>query len=170
MQTGEVIYNQRWAEIIGYTLEELSPITTHTWSDLVHPEDLDRARELMEMHFAFKTDYFEFEYRMKHKDGHWIWILDHGKAVNYTSDGKPLWFYGIHFDITDRKKVEEALLDSERYLHHLLTATPTITYTLKYDEGNFVPNWMSENMTRLLGYSQEEFHAPDWWRKQHSSR
>ena len=56
IQTGDVFYNQRWAEIIGYTLNELSPITNHTWSDLVHPDDLERALELMNMHFAFKTD------------------------------------------------------------------------------------------------------------------
>ena len=107
---------------------------------------------------------------MKHKDGHWVWIMDHGKAINYTSDGKPLWFYGIHFDITDRKKVEEALLDSERYLHHLLTATPTITYTLKYDGENMAPNWMSENMTRLLGYTQGRNPCPQLVAQQHPSR
>ena len=139
VQTGEMNINRRWAEIIGYTLEELAPISIKTLENLVHPDDRERAEELMEMHFAFNTDFYEHEYRMKHMDGHWVWILDHAKVITYSDDQKPLWVHGIHMDITERRTMEQALLDSERYLHHLLSATPTITYTLKYDGGEDGP-------------------------------
>ena len=164
VQTGELNINRRWAEMIGYTLEELAPISIKTLENLIHPENYDRAKELMEMHFAFGTDFYEYEYRMKHKEGHWIWILDHAKVITQTDDGKPLWVYGIHMDITERKTIEQALVDSERYLHHLLSATPTITYSLKWNGEKIVPNWTSENLTRLLGYTQKESYAPEWWR------
>ena len=76
----------------------------------------------------------------------------------------PYGYNGIHMDITERKTIEQALIDSERYLHHLLSATPTLTYSLKWDGEKMVPNWMSENLTRLLGYTQKETYDPNWWR------
>ena len=91
VQTGEMNINRRWAEIVGYTLDELAPISIRTQENLVHPEDRERAEELMKMHFAFGTDFYEYEYRMKHKAGHWVWILDHAKVISQTDDHKPLW-------------------------------------------------------------------------------
>ena len=164
VQTGEMNINRRWAQMVGYTLDELAPTSIKTLEDLVHPEDRERAEELMEMHFTFGTEFYEYEYRMKHKDGHWVWILDHAKVISQTADGKPLWVYGIHMDITERKIIEQALIDSERYLHHLLSATPSMTYSLKWDGEKMVPNWMSENLIRLLGYTQKETFEHNWWR------
>ncbi|TAF63382.1 MAG: PAS domain S-box protein [Cytophagales bacterium] len=109
IQTGETIFNERWAEIIGYSLEELQPIDINTWANNCHPDDLNASGELLQKHFAGEIDYYEFEARMKHKDGHWVWVLDRGKVYAWTEDGKPLLMSGTHQEITARKEAEETI-------------------------------------------------------------
>ena len=107
LQTGEIIYNEQWANIIGYTLEEISPISIETWLKYTHSEDAKKSNALLEKHIKGELDYYHIESRMKHKDGHWVWILDRGKVESWTEDGKPLWMFGTHQDITERKQAEE---------------------------------------------------------------
>lgn len=109
VQTGETRFNERWAEIIGYRLDELSPVNIDTWMRLAHPDDLGQSGELLARHFSGELDHYECEARMRHKDGHWVWVLDRGKIVSRTPDGQPEWMAGTHWEITERKKVEEAL-------------------------------------------------------------
>ena len=110
VQTGETIFNNRWAEIIGYTLDEISPVSIETWMTFAHPDDLKASGELLEKHFRGELDYYEFESRMKHKDGSLVWVLDSGKVTSWTEDGKPLMMMGTHQDITERKKTEKQML------------------------------------------------------------
>ncbi|MCP5279797.1 MAG: PAS domain-containing protein [Thiobacillus sp.] len=116
VQTGEVMFNDRWAEITGYTLEELAPLGIDTWLNMVHPEDLGRSGVLLEQHFAGELDYYEIEARLRHRDGHWIWVLDRGKVSTWTEQGQPLLMSGTHQDITLRKQAEERLLEAEQLL------------------------------------------------------
>jgi PAS domain S-box-containing protein len=109
VQTGETVFNQRWAEIIGYTLEELAPISIETWMKLAHPDDVKLSGELLEKHFAGELGYYECESRMRHKDGHWVWVLDRGKVASWTAAGKPLLMSGTHQDITERKNDKNLL-------------------------------------------------------------
>jgi len=109
VQTGDVVFNERWAEMVGYTLEELAPISIETWMGLTHPDDLETSNQLLEKHFLGETDYYECEARMRHKDGSWVWVLDRGKVSQWTADHKPLTMSGTHQDITSRKQDEEAL-------------------------------------------------------------
>jgi PAS domain S-box-containing protein len=109
VQTGEVVFNERWAGIIGYTLEEIGPVTIDTWRKFAHPDDFRKSEALLERHFKGELDYYQAECRMKHKAGHWVWVLDRGRVSARTHDGKPLMMFGIHLDITDRKPAEESL-------------------------------------------------------------
>lgn len=124
IQTGETIFNERWADIIGYSLEELAPITIITWINAVHPDDLKISRELLEKHFKGELDYYECEARMKHKNGSWIWVLDRGKVISWTDDGKPLVMMGTHQDINNRKMTEEALRVSNTLNMAILENSP----------------------------------------------
>ncbi len=110
VQTGEVVYNERWAEIIGYTLEELSPSGFDTWTNLAHPGDLKLSGKLLEQHWSGEIDRYYCEARMKHKKGHWVWVLDSGKVVEWFDDGKPKRMIGTHLDISARKKNEKMLI------------------------------------------------------------
>jgi PAS domain S-box-containing protein len=109
VQTGEVIFNQKWAQIIGYTLEELEPISIETWMKYTHPDDLEKSKALLEKHFRGESDYYQCELRMRHKQGHWVWILDRGKVIEWSQDGRPLRMFGMHQDVTERKQAERAL-------------------------------------------------------------
>ncbi len=115
VQTGETRFNERWAEIVGYTLEELAPISIQTWLDLAHPDDLVRSGQALEAHFAGEQAYYDVESRMRHKDGRWVWVQDRGRVAQWTEDGKPLLMFGTHLDITARKNAELKLLRKQRY-------------------------------------------------------
>jgi len=104
VKTGETIFNERWAEIIGFTLQELEPISIQTWIDRCHPDDMKRSNELLKKHFAGETEYYECEARMKHKNGAWVWVLDRGKVMERDAEGNPLRMFGTHLDITESKQ------------------------------------------------------------------
>jgi PAS domain S-box-containing protein len=116
VQTGETIFNERWAEILGYTLDELSPVSIRTWEALAHPDDLKWSGDLLERHFSGELPFYDCKCRMKHKDGHWVWVLDRGRIITRTPDGKPLMMFGTHTDITELKNAEDALRQSNRQL------------------------------------------------------
>ncbi|MCF7890036.1 PAS domain S-box protein [Candidatus Bipolaricaulota bacterium] len=118
-QTGEVVFNEKWAEIIGYTLEELHPVTMETWEELAHPEDLKRSEELLEKHVDGETEVYECEVRVKHKNGDWIWVLTRGRVVDWDEQGEPIRMVGTHQVITERKKVEQELNEERDKLRHL---------------------------------------------------
>ena len=108
-QTGEETFSERWAEILGYTLAELAPTSIETWRRLSHPDDLRRADELLEEHFAGTSAIYSCEGRMRHKDGHWVWVLDRGRVSEWDADGRPLRMIGTELDISGRKRAEEEL-------------------------------------------------------------
>ncbi len=116
VQTGETRFDERWATIIGWSLDELQPVSIQTWVDHTHPDDLARSGELLNRHFSGELPYYECEARMRHRDGHWIWVLDRGRVAEWTEDGKPLWMYGTHMDITARHQMEDELRESRSFL------------------------------------------------------
>ena len=109
IQTGEIIFNERWAQMIGYSLADLPSVSIKTWEMFAHPDDLQQSSLLLERHFSGELPYYDYECRMKHKGGHWIWVHDRGCVFTRTKDGKPLMMFGTHLDITERKRAEEEL-------------------------------------------------------------
>lgn len=109
VQQGELVCNERWAEMIGYTLAELAPLSIHTWNRLVHPDDLKRSEAQLVRHFAREVPYYEQEVRMRHKAGHWVWILDRGGVSTWSASGHPRLMSGTHQDISERKQNEAHL-------------------------------------------------------------
>ncbi|MEY2982242.1 MAG: putative sensory/regulatory protein RpfC [Planctomycetota bacterium] len=116
VQTGQTVFNERWAEMIGYTLDELSPTTIETWAEHCHPDDLVESNEKLQAHFRGETEYYEFEARIRHRDGHWIWVLDRGKVSSWTDSGEPLLMSGTHHEITAKKRAEHELLALNEHL------------------------------------------------------
>ena len=106
---GTNFVNPRWAEIVGYTLSELGPLDIQVWRRLVHPDDLVAADKKLARVFSREVDSFEYEQRMRHKQGHWVWVLSRGRIARWTSDGAPEVMAGVHIDITALKRAEERL-------------------------------------------------------------
>jgi diguanylate cyclase (GGDEF)-like protein/PAS domain S-box-containing protein len=112
LRTGAVQRNARWAELLGYTFEEIQPFIGQ-WTELMHPDDRQRARQAIEDHIEGRLEQYRNEYRMRAKDGSYKWILDHASIVQRDKKGRPLRMCGTHTDITERKQMEEALRESE---------------------------------------------------------
>ena len=109
IQTGKTVYNEKWAEMIGYTLEELNPDSIETWDSLVHPDDVKKSEKRFQEHLKGKTDFYKCEKRLKHKDGHWVWVLGQGKLISRTEDGSPLKVLGININISEQKEHERTI-------------------------------------------------------------
>ena len=154
VQTREAIFNERFVNMAGYTLAELSPVSIRTWESLAHPDDLQLSNEALNRHFQKETDYYEAECRIKHKDGHWVWVLDRGKVISWSEDGEPLWVYGTHQDITERKRAEQALVESENKYRKILSAIEE-----GYYETDLVGNitFCNQAAARMLGYAVDEY-------------
>jgi PAS domain S-box-containing protein len=133
VQSGETRLNQRWAGLIGYTLEELEPVSIATWMKHAHPDDLAASRAALEKHFAGITEDYECESRMLHKDGHWIWVLDRGRVTSWCEDGKPRWMAGTHMDVTERKQAEIDLEEKARELLRSNTELEQFSYSISHD-------------------------------------
>ena len=110
--TNELYFDNRWAEMIGYGPGEI-PRHYDEWEKRVHPEDVELSRAATEAHFAGKTPFYMSEYRFRHKQGHWVWILDRGKIVSRDSLGRPLRVVGTHTDISESKASEKRLRQFE---------------------------------------------------------
>ncbi len=102
-QTDQAIVNARWAEMLGYTLDEVVADPNRIWRECVHPQDLLAAGQNLQEHLAGQRDAYEFEGRVRDKSGQWRWHLTRGRVCTYSADGKPEWIYGIALDITDSK-------------------------------------------------------------------
>ena len=122
-RTGKIVRNERWAVILGYTLDEIKP-SLDFWKNLIHPDDTQQVMELMVDCEEGKTNDFRAEYRMRVKSGEWRWILDWGKIVERDKNSKPLRAAGTHHDITERKKTEEALKENEERYRQIYQFSP----------------------------------------------
>ena len=125
--TGKTTFNERWANIIGYTLQELEPVSIKTWMKYAHPDDLEISNQKLKDHWNGKTDIYSFESRMKHKNGHWVWVLDTGKVIEWTDSGEPRRMIGTHLDISDRKETEQYLQRTNLQLEKQIQLSNTIT-------------------------------------------
>jgi PAS domain S-box-containing protein len=115
IETGATVFSERWAEILGYKLSELAPINFQTWVDLMDPDDLKVANCKLKSCFEGDADFYDCEFRMKHKDGSKRWIHARGKVVAWTENGAPKLMFGTHEDINDSKtKIQkQAILISQ---------------------------------------------------------
>ncbi len=123
--SGNIVIDERTAGIGGYDLSSLQPFRAKKLPGLFHHKDIKPSWHSISEHFSGKTDFFEYEIRMKKKSGGWIWTLFRGKVVERSPGGKPLRITGTTIDIDERKRAElkvQALLDEKEMLlkevHH----------------------------------------------------
>ncbi|MGX9145769.1 EAL domain-containing protein [Mesorhizobium sp. 128a] len=106
--SGDCFYSPTWSHMLGYEDGELAN-TSDLWLKLTHPDDRERALTSGERHIAGLTASIETELRLKHKDGHWIWVLDRGGIVERDETGKPVRLMGVQTDISRQKEAEAEL-------------------------------------------------------------
>ncbi|RUX93870.1 PAS domain S-box protein [Mesorhizobium sp. M7D.F.Ca.US.004.03.1.1] len=115
MRKGGTTYSSTWVKMLGYADGELDG-DTDRWLTMIHPDDREIVAEADRAHLEGKTPFFEAEFRMRHKDGHWMWILDRGKAIERDEDGRLIRAIGSLTDITRRKEAEARLTVSAAML------------------------------------------------------
>lgn len=101
----EVRRNERWAEILDYSLGEIN-FSVSQWRDLIHPDDREKAFQSVQDHLAGGSPLHEMEYRMIAKNGDIRWVLDRARVVRRDDRGNPVRMCGTHADITERKARE----------------------------------------------------------------
>ncbi|BCM21888.1 putative diguanylate cyclase YegE [Mesorhizobium sp. J8] len=108
MRKGGTTYSETWVKMLGYDDGELDG-DPGRWLTMIHPDDREVVAEADRAHLAGETPFFEAEFRMRHRDGHWVWILDRGKAIERDGEGRLIRAIGSLTDITERKQAEERL-------------------------------------------------------------
>lgn len=102
--------NEQWARMLGYTVKEITPLDLNFWKRVSHPGEKENTDKVLAAHIAGETPIYETEFRLRHKDGHWVWLLSKGKVVEWDENHKPLRLVGINQDITQRKQDEFDLI------------------------------------------------------------
>ncbi|MCK5664872.1 MAG: ABC transporter substrate-binding protein, partial [Thiotrichaceae bacterium] len=122
IKTGEIILNERWAELIGYTLAELSPTNAKTCMAFIQPDDLIIAEQRLKLHFEGNPgfDFYETDFRMKHKNGHWVWFNARGQVTQWNKNKEPLWMSGTDTDISERKEIEQQISRAHQLIEQSL--------------------------------------------------
>lgn len=155
IQTDSVQLNARWVEMLGYTLSDLSPVNLQHWMSLIHPEDRASCETALKQHVSGQTKRYEFQYRMRHRGGHWIWVHDRGQIMTRSASGAPIVMFGTHADITKSIATQEALAESEARFRSILSRLPGTVYRCRHDDVRTL-HYVSERIADLSGFKAEE--------------
>jgi diguanylate cyclase (GGDEF)-like protein/PAS domain S-box-containing protein len=154
IQTGELTFNNRWAEMLGYQASELEPISFDTWSQNLQPVDLTKAEKALEKYFSGETELYEIELQLMHKLGHCVWVLASGKIVEWDEQDQPKRMIGMHLDITERKNNENILNVTSQLLNQSQKVARVGGWELDLKSGKLF--WTDETY-RIHDTSPEDF-------------
>ncbi len=183
MRTDEVQFNDKWAEMIGYTLEEIEP-HLDAWETRVHPDDIDGVEAALQSHIERETPYYDTEHRMRTADGDWKWIRDIGKVDERNDADEPIRGVGIHLDVTEQKqreqelnhhteKLEELTTQLEDQYRYLFEQAPVMAVVTRAENGRPIIEDCNRLFVETLGYNKDdvldrelcEFYTPESRRK-----
>jgi PAS domain S-box-containing protein len=145
--SGKVVVDPRWAGMLGYAVDEIEP-HYRAWHALLHADDVDRTIGLLDEHLHGRSPNYEAEYRLRHKDGHWVWILAKGRVHERGPDGGALRASGTHLDITERKQAAE----QQQTLEGLLAQSQKIESVGRLAGG--VAHDLNNMLTPILGHCE----------------
>jgi diguanylate cyclase (GGDEF)-like protein/PAS domain S-box-containing protein len=110
-ERNDVRFNDKKVKQLGYDPKKIGKIGFEFFTEKLHPEDYDRVMDNMQAHLKGQTDAYEVEYRIQHKNGHYLWYYDRGTVTKRKEDGSPVMIQGIVFDVTESKRVEAQLIE-----------------------------------------------------------
>jgi len=154
LQNEKIYYSPRWKSMLGYAEDELEN-SVATWKRLIHPDDLESTLSLMKHYCDMRVDTYQTEFRMQHRNGHYLDILSRSLVVR-DDRGEIIRIIGTHQDITDRKKAEYALSKSEKQLKDITSSLTEGIYVWS-DDGDIV--FMNPEAERLLGWTKAELQG-----------
>lgn len=137
--TKQIVYSSTYRQQLGYTVEELPDSVEKSFNQILHPDDFERVWAETRDYMERKIPVYSIAYRLRHKDGRWLWILARGVGT-WDKDGKIIRLVGIHTDITAQKKTEEELRE-------LNSEMETFTYIASHD--------LRSPLVNLKGFTKE---------------
>ena len=161
MQTDAVEFNEQWAKMLGYSLDEIEP-HLDAWKDKTHPEDIDTVFEALEAHIQGDTEYYDTDHRMQTADGDWKWIRTLGKIVDRTDDGEPLRAVGLHIDVDEQKQKQNELVQLRNRFETFAQTVNEAFFLLPIDFSKTL--YANDAVERIYGVTSQEAHEhPTAW-------
>lgn len=157
IQSDTFFFSPRAYTMLGYEPGEFEG-SLAVWSGMIHPEDLDTVRGAIDESLQFFTPY-EADFRMRSKTGEWLWIYSRGRVVNRDANGKPLRVAGTLVNITERKKTEQDLAQSERRFRSIFESAPYPIAINRARDGAFLD--MNQALLRNMEVTREEAQRLD---------
>lgn len=148
LETDQIFINDIWADMIGYTLDELEPTTIETWKELTHPDDLNQSIRHIQNVIEKRTSIYSCEIRMKHKKGHYIWVRDIGRIVEWN-EGKPVRMVGAYIDIN-------AMKDNEQQLKVITQAIEFSPISIVITDSDNKIIYVNPKFEKMTGYVTDE--------------
>lgn len=155
IQTNTVYFSPQWKAMLGYADAEIGD-ALNEWQSRVHPDDLQPTLQTIERHLRDETPVYISEHRLRCRDGSYKWILDRGKVMSRSEDGKPLLVIGTHTDITTRREAESRLIESEAKFKGLVEQSLVGIFIID-DTTLFYAN---PRTAEILGYHPDEILGP----------
>lgn len=165
LETNAVVYSPRWAEMLGYTPDEIES-NISAWERLVHPDDRSKADRANETVARGERTTYEAEFRLQHKDGHYVHVLSRGLPVRREPGGPVVRIVGTHLDLTKRREAEAALRENEERLKLAFAGAQEGVWDWNLETGDVV---YSSRWKEMLGYADDEIepHVRAWERLLH---
>ena len=154
----------QWREILGYGESHMPPMDLSSFRKLVHPDDLKVFDTIAVVREDNATALSESEFRMRHNDGHWIWVLSRSQITRFAPDGSPEIIGGVHLNISDRKRLEQDLESGKRFLEQVMDASIAAIIVMNGDGEIIYANSEAERILRLTRNEMTgiRYNAPRW--------
>lgn len=149
MMNNQGYYSPEWKEILGYDADEHFSPSVRTWASRAHPSELTSLLKKVYQAIHKKEEKIDVVQRLKHKDGHWIWVLGRGTLV-YNREGEAIRLVGMHSDITDQKLLQDKAKERGKILENSLNEIYI------FDKETLKIFYINKRAKDNLGYSYEE--------------
>jgi PAS domain S-box-containing protein len=156
--SGHISIDATWHAILGYQPGELD-LQIETWAATVHPDDRDRLMAIRNRHLESDDHLYNVDYRARHKSGRWVWVNSRGRVQSRDADGKPLRMMGTIHDITERKRIETQLRESEERFRLLVDNLPLIIWLI---DASGTTTFLNRFGTEFTGFSEAETCRFGW--------
>ncbi|HEY9653776.1 MAG TPA: PAS domain S-box protein [Coleofasciculaceae cyanobacterium] len=159
MATGEIYFDPQWKRMLGYEVEEIEN-NYQSWVALLHPDDVPKTTDALNAYLEGRIPVYELEIRMLCKSGEWKWILGRGKIFEWDEIGKPLRMAGTHRDITERKKAEQELKQSEAREREKAEKLKFTLSALKRTQAQLIQSEKMSSLGRMVAGIAHEINNP----------
>lgn len=165
-----IMVDSIFAAMLGYPKEEINQFMLKQQHEMIHPEDLVELEDIIHQIATNKTDSYHLESRYRHKEGHWVWVSDYGRVIEYDEDGSPKTFYGVHVNISKQKEEEIA---NKIIIHAIEKSASSVVITDV--DSNII--FVNKSFTNITGYYFNEvvgknprilksgYHSDDYYRR-----